>query len=236
MSITKKLEAISWKAVQKDLYENGFAVVKNVLDNEQCEALIASFNKPEHYRKTVDMERYRFGKGLYKYFKYPLPSVIAQLREFVYPKLVPVANQWMLDLKKDPTFPETLSKLQQKCRENGQLLATPLILKYPKGGHNTLHQDLYGEVYFPMQMVLFLNGRGKDYEGGEFVMMQQVPRAQSKAIVLHPPKGAMVLFTTNHRPVRGKNGFYKVNMKHGVSEVHSGERYTLGIIFHDATS
>ena len=236
MSITQNLEAIPWKAVQQDLYENGFTVVENVLDDGQCESLIAGFNRPEQYRKTVEMERYRFGKGTYKYFKYPLPPVIAQLRELVYPKLVPVANQWMLDLKKGIAFPKTLSSLQQKCRENGQLLATPLILRYPKGGYNTLHQDLYGEVYFPIQMVLFLNERDRDYSGGEFVMTQQVPRAQSKAIVLHPPKGAMALFTTNHRPIKGKNGYYKVNMKHGVSEVHSGERYTLGIIFHDATT
>ncbi|MEZ4810172.1 MAG: 2OG-Fe(II) oxygenase [Allomuricauda sp.] len=236
MSAIKQWDALPWKTAQKELYENGFAVVENVLDDETCEKLIAGFHEPRHYRKTVEMERYRFGKGTYKYFKYPLPPVIAKLRELVYPKLVPVANQWMRDLKKDIVFPESLSKLQQKCRENGQLLATPLILKYPEGGYNTLHQDLYGEVYFPMQMVLFLNEHGKDYTGGEFVMTQQVPRAQSKAIVLHPPKGAMALFTTNHRPVKGKNGYYRVNMKHGVSEVHSGERSTLGIIFHDATT
>ena len=220
--------------VQNEISQKGYAVIENVLSNQECEHLISNFDAAHLYRKTVDMERYRFGAGTYKYFKYPLPSVIQRLREKMYPELVPIANQWISQLKLDLVYPKDLEKLRQRCADHGQHLATPLILKYGQGGYNTLHQDLYGEVYFPMQAVLFLNDYGADYSGGEFVLTQQVPRAQSKAMVLHPKKGAMLIFSTNFRPVQGKKGFYRVTMKHGVSEVHSGERYTLGIIFHDA--
>ena len=150
--------------------------------------------------------------------------------------LAPIANSWMKLLNIDTIFPASFHELQQNCHNNNQLKPTALILKYGKGGHNTLHQDLYGDVYFPMQMVLSLSEAGKDYTGGEFVLLQQTPRAQSKAIVLNPAKGDMLMFTTNFRPVKGSKGYYRVNMKHGVSEVHSGERFTTGIIFHDALS
>ncbi len=230
------LDGIIWENVQNEIAQQGYSILENVLDDEDCSKLMDGFTDSTLYRKTVEMERYRFGSGTYKYFKYPLPSLLSQLREDIYPKLVPVANQWMEDLKMDVTFPENLAELQKKSALNGQHLATPLILKYGKGGYNTLHQDLYGDVYFPMQAVLFLNDPETDYTGGEFVMTQQVPRAQSKAIVLHPKKGSMLIFTTNFRPMKGKKGHYRVTMKHGVSEVYSGERYTLGIIFHDATS
>ncbi|TXN37364.1 2OG-Fe(II) oxygenase [Flagellimonas hymeniacidonis] len=230
------LDGIIWENVQNEIAQQGYSILENVLDDEDCSKLMDGFTDSTLYRKTVEMERYRFGSGTYKYFKYPLPSLLSQLREDIYPKLVPVANQWMEDLKMDVTFPENLAELQKKSALNGQHLATPLILKYGKGGYNTLHQDLYGDVYFPMQAVLFLNDPETDYTGGEFVMTQQVPRAQSKAIVLRPKKGSMLIFTTNFRPMKGKKGHYRVTMKHGVSEVYSGERYTLGIIFHDATS
>jgi hypothetical protein len=182
------------------------------------------------------MERYRFGLGEYKYFNYPLPTIIQTLRETIYPKLSPIANLWMKVLNIDKLFPETFEELQSLCHQNNQRKPTPLILKYGKGGFNTLHQDLYGEVYFPIQTVLFLNEPDEDYTGGEFVLTQQTPRAQSKAIVLKPKKGDMLVFTTNFRPIKGARGYYRVNMKHGVSEVISGERHTLGIIFHEATS
>ncbi|RDY60103.1 2OG-Fe(II) oxygenase [Flagellimonas nanhaiensis] len=236
MSTIDGLNTHDWVSVQKEIYKKGYALVENVLNSNTCDQLIEGFQDSTLYRKTVEMERYRFGSGTYKYFKYPLPETISEIREFVYPKLVPIANQWMKDLKKDVIFPDSLAVLHQQCIDHGQLLATPLILKYGAGGYNTLHQDLYGEVYFPMQAVLFLNDYGPDYTGGEFVMTQQVPRAQSKAIVLHPPKGSMLIFTTNYRPIKGKKGFYRVSMRHGVSEVRSGERYTMGVIFHDATS
>lgn len=230
------LDGIIWENVQNEIVQQGYSILENVLDDEDCSELMDGFTDSALYRKTVEMERYRFGSGTYKYFRYPLPETLQQLREKTYPKLVPVANQWMNNLKLNLSFPPNLSELHHQCMLHGQSLATPLILKYGKGGYNTLHQDLYGEIYFPLQAVLFLNDPETDYTGGEFVMTQQVPRAQSKAIVLRPKKGSMLIFTTNFRPMKGKKGHYRVNMKHGVSEVHSGERYTLGIIFHDATS
>lgn len=231
-----KLAGIPWKGVQQELHEQGYSIVKNVLDDQSCGELVKAFENHELYRKVVDMERFRFGKGRYKYFQYPLPDLIHRLRTCVYPKLVPVANQWMRNLKMDISFPPELAELRAACENNGQHLATPLLLKYGAGGFNTLHQDLYGEVYFPLQAVFFLNERDVDYTGGEFVLTQQIPRAQSQAIVLRPKKGSMLLFTTNYRPIQGKRGYYRVAMKHGVSKVLSGERNTLGIIFHDASS
>jgi hypothetical protein len=182
------------------------------------------------------MERYRFGLGEYKYFNYPLPGLIQTIRENVYNQLLQVANQWMKALNINRQFPGTFSGLQTLCHANNQTKPAVLILKYGKGGHNTLHQDLYGDIFFPIQLVLFLNEPGEDYTGGEFVLTQQTPRAQSKAMVLTPGKGDMLLFTTNFRPVKGNKGYYRVNMKHGVSEVQEGERHTLGIIFHDAVN
>nr|WP_299382681.1 2OG-Fe(II) oxygenase [Allomuricauda sp.] len=220
--------------LQEELSQKGYVIVENVINDNECKQLISNFNDPQMYRKTVVMERYRFGAGTYKYFKYPLPNTIQRLREELYPELVPIANQWMHQLKLDVNYPNTLKELHQQCADHGQFLATPLILRYQNGGYNTLHQDLYGDVYFPMQSVLFLNDYGTDYTGGEFVLTEQVPRAQSKAMVLHPKKGSMLIFSTNFRPVNGKRGYYRVKMKHGVSEVHSGLRYTLGLIFHDA--
>ncbi len=227
---------VKWDEVEESLHNKGYAVVPGFLEPNMCNALKELYDQKEGYRKTVIMERYRFGLGAYKYFDYPLPKIIQDLRSELYPHLVPIANLWMKALKIEKTFPETHQELVAQCKEQNQLKPTPLILKYGKGGFNTLHQDLYGEVYFPIQAVLFLSDPDVDYGGGEFVMTQQTPRAQSKAIVLRPKRGDMLLFTTNFRPVKGKKGYYRVNMKHGVSELHYGERYTLGIIFHDAIS
>jgi len=234
--IKDKLSAIDWKIVTEKMNHNGYAIVSNLLSHEQCEELIQNYDDLNAYRKTAVMERYRFGLGEYKYFKYPLPNLIQTIREEVYSQLAPIANRWMKMLSSNKKFPRHLSELQAICHENNQIQPTVLILKYGKGGYNTLHQDLYGEIFFPIQAVLFLNEPGKDYMGGDFVLIQQTPRAQSKAIVLTPKKGSMLIFTTNFRPVKGSKGFYRVNMKHGVSELHEGERHTLGIIFHDALS
>ena len=231
-----KLSTIDWQSVSESMNEKGHVIIPKIISDQQCNQLIENYNNENIYRKTVVMERYRFGLGEYKYFNYPLPRIIQIVRETIYPKLSPLANLWMKVLNMDKTFPETLDELQALCHQNNQLKPTPLILKYGKGGFNTLHQDLYGEVYFPMQCVLFLNEPDKDFTGGEFVLTQQTPRAQSKAIVLKPKKGDMLVFTTNFRPVKGARGYYRVNMKHGVSEVTNGQRHTLGIIFHDAIS
>ena len=220
----------NWPDITKELHNKGFVLVKNVLDNQECEALIADYNADNTYRKTINMERYRFGQGEYKYFQYPLPSLITTLRESIYTLIAPVANQWMQELNISKSFPLTHDEMKTLCKTHGQEKPTVLILKYGEGGFNTLHQDLYGEIYFPMQMVFTLD---EEYTGGEFVITEQVPRAQSKANVLKPGKGDMIIFTTNFRPVRGSKGFYRVNMKHGVSTVHSGRRHSLGIIFHD---
>jgi uncharacterized protein len=225
-----------WESIRASLNEKGYAIVPRVLSAADCRKLIACYDDPALYRKTIVMERYRFGLGAYKYFQYPLPPLIQSVRDQVYPHIAPVANTWMEALKLDTRFPYTLEGLQELCRQQGQVKPTVLILKYGAGGHNTLHQDLYGDVFFPMQLVLFLNEPGKDYTGGEFVLTEQVPRAQSKAIVLQPGRGDMLLFTTNFRPVKGSKGYYRVHMKHGVSPVQDGVRHTLGIIFHDALS
>lgn len=235
-NITEKIAGQDWQEVTNDLNEKGFALLPDLLTAEMCTALISAYDDPENYRKTIVMERYRFGLGEYKYFRYPLPELIRTVRESIYAKLAPVANQWMRVLNMQVRFPDAFSEFQVLCHTHGQTQPAVLILKYGQGGHNTLHQDLYGEIFFPIQLVVFLNEPGEDYTGGEFVLSQQIPRAQSKAIVLQPKRGDMLIFTTRFRPSRGSKGYYRVNMKHGVSEVHKGKRHTLGIIFHDALS
>lgn len=233
--VTKVFSAIDWEEVAGDMHEKGFAWVSQVLPDDYCDEFIENYGN-SGYRKTVTMERHRFGLGEYKYFSYPLPDLIQSAREYLYPRLTPIANAWADRLNMDVRFPETFEKLQELCHKKGQKLPTPLILKYGKGGYNTLHQDLYGDVYFPIQLAFFLNEPYEDYTGGEFVLTQQVPRAQSKAMVLIPRKGDMIVFTTRFRPVKGSRGYYRAAMRHGVSEVLSGERHALGVIFHDAVS
>jgi hypothetical protein len=232
----KYTQELNWPLIQDSLHSNGYALVSNVLEPAQCSELIQQYDTKSLYRKTIVMERYRFGLGEYKYLSYPLPHFVQHLRESFYPNLAPVANKWMQVLNIPKQYPEHFNEFREQCHEQGQTKPTVLILKYGAGGHNTLHQDLYGDVFFPIQMVLFLNQPNRDYTGGEFVLTQQTPRAQSKAIVLQPKQGDVLLFTTNFRPVKGSKGYYRVNMKHGVSEIHEGSRYTLGIIFHDALS
>ncbi|MEJ2902565.1 2OG-Fe(II) oxygenase [Pedobacter panaciterrae] len=235
-SITDRIAEINWPKIKVELHDKGFVVIKNILTKAECENLIEDYNADDTYRKTVNMERYRFGLGEYKYFSYPMPAIITELRENIYPQIAPVANSWMEELKLNTRFPLAHYELKQICHDHGQTKPTVLILKYGEGGFNTLHQDLYGEIYFPMQMVLMLDQADEDYKGGEFVITEQIPRAQSKANVLKPDLGDMVIFTTNFRPVKGSKGYYRVNMKHGVSPLHSGNRHSLGIIFHDALS
>jgi len=235
-AVEAKIADLDWEMLTIEMHHKGYAVVPGFLSDNQCKDLIGLYDNPAAYRKIVKMERYRFGVGEYKYFDYPLPDIIQHIRQALYPALAPIANEWMQMLNIDKRFPDDFESLQAECHANGQLKPTPLILKYDKGGFNTLHQDLYGEVYFPIQSVFMLNSPNGDFEGGEFVLTEQVPRAQSKAIVLKPGKGDMIIFTTNFRPVKGSRRYYRANMRHGVSEVHSGNRHALGIIFHDATS
>jgi hypothetical protein len=234
MDLQQKINEVNWADVTESMHAKGYAQIPNILSADECDALVNQY-PADIYRKTIVMEHHGYGLGQYKYYSYPLPGVVQALRESVYPNIAPIANKWMEVLNIDKQFPGSLNELTELCHQHNQLRPTPLILKYNKGGYNAMHQDLYGEVYFPMQLVVCLNEPGKDYEGGEFVLVEQRPRMQSKAIVLNPRKGDMLLFTTNFRPVMGSKGYYRVNMKHGVSEITNGERHTLGIIFHDAT-
>lgn len=236
LPIQQKIQQYNWLDAAESLNNKGYALLPGVINAEDCGSLIAGYNNPAAYRKTVVMERYQYGLGEYKYFNYPLPPLMQLIRQAVYTQLAPVANNWMQALNIDRQYPASFADWLNTCHSNGQTKPTVLILKYGIGGHNTLHQDLYGDIFFPIQAVLFLNEPGKDFTGGEFILTQQIPRAQSKAVSLSPNIGDMLLFTTNFRPQRGSKGYYRVNVKHGVSEVRSGERHTLGIIFHDALS
>ena len=231
-----RINRLNWQNVREQLHQQGYALVPKMLTPRECQRLIKTFDEDSCYRKTVVMERFGYGRGVYKYWDYPLPEIVQILRASLYPNLVPVANTWMQQLRDETVFPPELVELQEACHAKDQRKPTPLLLHYKEGGFNTLHQDLYGEVYFPLQAACFLNQRGVDYDGGEFVLVQQKPRAQSQAIVLTPERGDMLIFSTRFRPQKGTRGWYRMTMKHGVSEVKSGERYAMGIIFHDALS
>jgi len=232
--IEQKISEINGQKIAEGMDEKGYILLSQFLPVKYCKDLIDHYGNEDLYRKIITMEKYRFGLGEYKYFKYPLPNLIHNIRKGVYPILAPIANNWMRLLNLKRQFPNEFEKLQQVCHDNNQVECTVLILKYGKGGFNTLHQDLYGNIFFPMQLVIFLNEPVKDYSGGEFVLTQQTPRAQSKAIVLRPRMGDMLILSTNFRPMKGNKGYYQVQMRHGISEVCDGERHTLGIIFHDA--
>ncbi|TFF40926.1 2OG-Fe(II) oxygenase [Mucilaginibacter psychrotolerans] len=234
MELQQRIAQVDWSAIAESLNTKGYATVPNILSADECDALVAQYGDDTSYRKTIQMENHGYGIGQYKYYAYPLPGIVQQLREGIYPNIATVANNWMKALAIEKTFPNTLSELTDLCHQHMQLRPTPLILKYGQGGYNALHQDLYGEVFFPMQTVVCLNQPGQDFKGGEFVLVEQRPRMQSKAIVLNPGKGEMLIFTTNYRPAQGAKGYHRVNMRHGVSELRSGERHTLGVIFHDA--
>ena len=225
---------MDWSLIKNSLDERGFARVSGVLARPDCLRLQSMYGDPSLYRSVISMERYRFGRGEYKYFSYPLPGTVQEIREKFYVPLSEVANGWMERLDIDVRFPAEHAQFIGRCHEKDQRRPTPLILRYGEGGYNTLHQDLYGEVYFPFQVVFALGQEGDDYEGGEFVLVEQVPRAQSRAEVLRPDQGDALIFTTNFRPVKGTRGYYRASMKHGISEVKKGVRFALGIIFHDA--
>lgn len=231
----KLITEIAWEAVYESMNEKGYASLPHVLSPAECDELITLYARDSLYRNTINMQRYRFGKGEYKYFAYPLPSPVQILRERFYEPLSVLANAWIHKLGLElPAYPAKHDEFIVYCHQQNQNRPTPLILQYEAGGFNTLHQDLYGDVYFPFQLLLVLTQRGKDHEGGEFVLTEQIPRAQSKAQVIAPNQGDAIIFTTRYRPVKGSRGYYRANIKHGVSEVISGKRYALGIIFHDA--
>jgi hypothetical protein len=232
--LATRVDALDWDALRARLDETGHAVTVPLLDSGECDELAALFDGGR-FRSTIDMARHRFGDGRYRYFDHPLPAPIAELRAAFYGHLAPVANDWAERLRGDaPRFPLEHEELLRRCRDAGQLRPTPLILRYGEGDWNALHQDLYGDVYFPFQVLTVLSEAGTDFDGGEFVLLEQRPRAQSRAHVLQPPRGAFVIFPTQQRPNRGRNGYHRVGMRHGVATVARGSRTALGIIFHDA--
>jgi len=232
-SVTGRIGRLDWDELQRQLDEQGFAVTEPVLTEGECVELADLF-EGDRFRSTIEMARHRFGDGRYRYFAHPLPGPVAAARVAFYERLAPIANRWAGLLSGDnPTFPLTLEELLERCREAGQERPTPLMLRYREGDWNALHQDLYGDVYFPFQVLTVLSNPD-DYDGGEFVLMEQRPRAQSRAHVLCPPQGAFVIFPTRERPNKGKNGYHRVGLRHGVSTVTGGTRTALGVIFHDA--
>lgn len=232
--IKTRVKKLNWDSIHNELDEQGFAKLPAILTKKECEFFIGLYTEEESYRTTINMTRYRFGNGEYKYFTYPLPETLQSLRESFYPELAKAANRWLGYLNKAEQFPQHLQDFLNNCKENEQTRPTPLILKYETGGFNCLHQDLYGDIFFPFQVVFVLNQRDKDFFGGESLLVEQIPRAQSRGHVITLEQGSALIFPTNHRPVLGKKGYYKYTVRHGVSTVTSGVRYGLGIIFHDS--
>ena len=234
-SIQERIDAIDWNAAEQSLSAGGYAVTPPILTSDECAAIIALYNDAARFRSHIIMERYRFGVGDYKYFDHPLPETVQKVRTSAYPHLSKVANEWAKKLGESrPPFPLDHAAFLKICHRAGQTKPTPLVLHYEPGGYNCLHQDIYGDVAFPLQMVFILGQKGSDWEGGEFLLVEQQPRAQSKGEVVAADKGQAIIFTTRYRPLKGTRGYYRVNLRHGVSRVHRGTRYTLGIIFHDA--
>jgi hypothetical protein len=234
MTIQKRLAELDWKAIEASLWQSGYAKTEPLFTAEECDTVIALYSQDKYFRSRIEMRRFRFGEGEYKYFKYPLPPLVQALREHVYPRLAIIANAWTKALGESGDFPMSHDQFLTVCRRHGQTKPTPLLLHYIDGGYNCLHQDLYGEVAFPLQLTVFLSRPDRDFTGGEFLLVEQRPRAQSRGEALAPEQGEIVIFATRYRPVQGTRGYYRVNMRHGVSTVHSGSRFTLGVIFHDA--
>ena len=234
VSIADRLTLIDWAEIGTALDERGFALTRALLTPSDCAELRVLYTDPARFRSRVDMARYRFGVGEYKYFSEPLPPIVQEMRERMYPPLAAIANRWEAALKTRVRHSADLAGLLTLCARRGQRKPTPLLLRYEAGGYNCLHQDLYGEVVFPLQLTVLLSEPGKDFEGGEFLLVEQHPRAQSRGSVVHLEQGEAVVFTTRYRPAAGARGHHRVSMRHGVSRILSGERYTLGVIFHNA--
>jgi hypothetical protein len=232
--VAARLADLDWGAIERSLWDFGYARTPAVLTPEECEELIAMYGDDARFRSRIDMARYRFGVGDYKYFAAPLPPLVQALRRSAYPPLAAIANQWEVALDTATLHPPTLDALLDRCHRRGQTKPTPLLLHYEAGGYNCLHQDLYGDVVFPLQLTCFLSRRGVEYEGGDFLLVEQRPRAQSRGEAIATEQGEIVIFTTRFRPVQGARGWYRAAMRHGVSRILRGTRYTLGVIFHDA--
>ena len=233
--LADRVDALDWERVEKDLDAQGSAVIENLIAPVECDALVALYPEENIFRSRVVMARHGFGQGEYKYFRYPLPGIISDLRTAVYSRLVPIANRWNEAMGIDARYPANHAGFIERCHEAGQLRPTPLLLRYEPEDYNCLHQDLYGEHVFPIQFTLLLSQPDSEFTGGEFVLTEQRPRMQSRVEVVPLTQGDAVVFAVHRRPVRGSRGIYRVSLRHGVSRLRSGQRYTAGIIFHDAT-
>ncbi len=233
-SIAARLARLDWDGIEAALAERGWAKTPPVLRPDECRALVGLYADDRRFRSRVDMARLRFGVGEYKYFAAPLPPPVAALRAAAYPRLAPIADRWMAALGRSDRFPPGLPEFLARCAARGQTRPTPLLLRYQAGGYNCLHRDLYGAVAFPLQLTCFLSRRGVDYEGGEFLLVEQRPRAQSRGEVITAEQGEIVVFATADRPGRSARGVVRLSLRHGISRVTRGERHALGVIFHDA--
>jgi hypothetical protein len=232
--VAARVDAVDWVRVESELDAQGCAVLKDLLAPDECRALAALYPDDAHFRSKIVMGRHGFGRGEYKYFAYPLPDVIAELRPALYVHLAGIANRWNEAMGIDIRYPNSHAAFLKRCHEAGQTRPTPLLLQYEAGDYNCLHQDLYGEHVFPLQVAILLSEPDRDFEGGEFVLTEQRPRMQSRAEVVPLRQGDAVAFAVHHRPVQGTRGPYRVNLRHGVSRLRSGKRHTVGVIFHDA--
>jgi hypothetical protein len=232
--LLSQLAAYDWQAVTDRLNQQGCAVLKTLLTSEECTELAGMYTHQDIFRSRVIMARHGFGRGEYKYFAYPLPDKVAELRTALYARLLPLANSWNERMGLCANYPLAHEDYLKACHARGQLRPTPLLLQYSAGDYNCLHQDIYGEMTFPLQAAVLLSRPGADFTGGEFVLTEQRPRLQSRPEVVSLEQGDSVIFAVHHRPVQGSRGGTRVNMRHGVSRIHSGRRHTLGIIFHDA--
>ncbi len=232
--LAARVESLNWPQIENELETYGCAIAKGLLLPEQCRALAALYPRDELFRSRVVMARHGFGRGEYKYFAYPLSEVVSILRRSLYPHLAAVANRWNREMKINVSYPTGHDEYLERCHAAGQTRPTPLLLQYGEGDYNCLHQDMYGELVFPLQVAFLLSAPGEDFTGGEFMLMEQRPRMQSRGEVVALSQGDGVIFAVHHRPVRGTRGTYRVKLRHGVSRLRSGHRHTVGIIFHDA--
>ncbi|MGE7958830.1 2OG-Fe(II) oxygenase [Pseudomonas sp. NPDC089530] len=233
-SLEQRLAAVNWSSIEQRLDQDGSAVIHGLLSADECHDLCSLYPRSERFRSRVVMARHGFGRGEYQYFAYPLPALVAELRGRLYPHLVPLANCWNRIMDIAVEYPPRHTDFLQRCHAAGQQRPTPLLLQYGPQDYNCLHQDLYGEHVFPLQVAILLSRPGSDFSGGEFVLTEQRPRMQSRPQVIDLRQGDALIFAVHQRPVPGVRGHYRVTMRHGVSRLHSGHRHTLGVIFHDA--
>jgi len=234
IDVDTRVEAVDWASASTNLDSYGWAMLRKLLTADECKAIAGLYEDDRRFRSHVVMARHGFGRGEYKYFAYPLPDIVTELRRAIYPNLAPIANRWNESMGIDVRYPDAHADFIARCHKAGQTRPTPLLLQYTAGDYNALHQDLYGEHVFPLQLTILLSEPEQDFTGGEFVLIEQRPRMQSRAEVVPLRRGDAVVFAVHHRPVHGTRGTYRVNLRHGVSRLRSGHRHTVGVIFHDA--